>query len=524
MASSNSFVANITLLAITLISFTTSSTLLAQKGAFEEVEVTSFNPPFSEINISYFGTELPLIINDKTTFKGEKNKKITPEEIQEGTLINKLSYELIGEEYFALSIETDISADGRIKIYGLFEGFRDDKAIIDGYPVLLLPGVRLQGSKKNKCECSGLVVPNFESPLVSPGQFYVEIQGKMDEQGVINANFAELCRNGFGKPEQELLAAVNGNLTDATTGLQNIPADLKAINMSLYNGEIKVGQYSYKLTNDIKIQGYINQIGYKLLPARAKKEQANQGAVYYRFYVIDDPVPNAFAFPNGMIFIHTGLLNIIENEAQLAAVLGHEIAHVTHEHGRERYENTGLMADIGTIADVFFDKTLNKQIIQLAPSLPLDMVRSVNQLSKSITPAAVSNLMKPQTKMEAQADRVGLYYAYQAGYDIREAASFWNKMQELTSDQNFQSKITSDLMNSLKSNRLSTSNASVMTKLSVAGSDVLAKQILDTIYTSHPKAKKRAQAVNKLVGSVYVDTDWEKMKVNGDKYSNIIGK
>lgn len=519
-----SLVANTALSLLVFISFTLSDPLFAQKGEFEEVDVMSFNPPFNELTINYFGTELAVTVNTKTNFKGEKNKKIAPEEIQEGSLINKLSYELVGEEYIALSIETDISTDGRMKIYGLFEGFRDGKAIVDGYPVLLLPGVKLVGNKKNKCECSGLIVPGFENPLISPGQFYVDVRGKMDDKGVINADHAVLCRNGFGKPEQELLAAVNGNLTDVTTSLKNIPADLAAINMSLYNGEIKVGQYSYKLTSDIKIQGYINQVGHKLLPTRAKKEQANLGAVYYRFYVIEDPVPNAFAFPNGMIFINTGLLDIIENEAQLAAVLGHEIAHVTHEHGRERYENTGLVGDLGAIADVLFDKALSRQILRLAPSLPFEMVRSVNQLSKSVTPAAVSNLMKPQTKMEAQADRVGLYYAFEAGYDIREAARFWNKMQELTASQTFQSKITSDLMSSLKSNRLGNSNASVITKLSAAGADVLTKQILDTIYTSHPKAKQRAQAVNKLVGSVYVDADWGKMKVNGDKYLKMVGK
>ena len=503
----------------------TTSPVFAQKGLFEEVEVIDFKPPFAELDISYYGTEMTITINDKTNFKGQKNKKIDPKEIEEGTLINKLTYELVGEKYIALTIETDISADGSIRISGLFEGFRNGKAIIDGYPVSLLPGVNLKGSgKKDKCECKGLLVPNFKSPMVSPGRFFVAVQGKLDDQGVVNASNVELCRNNFGQPERDLLDAVNSSLTNETKPLTNIPTEIASINMKLYNGEVKVGQYSYKLADDIKLQGYINQVGYKLLPKRAKKAQLDQGTVYYRFYVIDDPVPNAFAFPNGMIFIHTGLLDIIENEAQLAAVLGHEIAHVTHEHGRERYETTGLLKNVKGIFEGLMDKSLKKKISNLAPELSDDLAASVMDLTKAITPATISNIVKPQTTMESQADRVGLFYAYQAGYDIREAARFWGKMQELTQEQSFQSKITSDLMNALNSPRLSYSDDNIITKLGAAGSDVLAKQILDTIYTSHPKAKKRARAINKLVSTVYAETMWDKMKVKGEKYVEMVTK
>lgn len=495
---------------------------MAQKGTFEDIEVSSFESPFDKLFINYYGTEMPIIINGKTKFKGEKKKKIAKEEIQEGTNITKLSYELVGENYVALAIYTDISPDGSIKINGIFEGVKNGYAIIDGYPVELTSGIRPEGNNKKKCECKGFIAPNFNTPLIQEGAFYVEVKGKLGDDGVVNADKVTLCRNNFGNPERELLAAVNGNLTDQTKPLENIPADLHSVNMNLYNGEVTVGSYSYKLTDNIKLQGYVNKVGYKLLPKRAKKEQINQGPVYYRFYVIEDPIPNAFAFPNGMIFIHTGLLEIIENEAQLAVILGHEIAHVTHEHGRERYENTGLIVDVTSLAETFFEKSLSKTVSDLAPSLSPDMINSVNQITQAITPATISNIMKPQAKMESQADRVGLYYAYQAGYDIREGPKFWEKMMQLTNDQNWQSKVTSDLVSSLKSTRLSNGSSNIFNKLSSAGADALTKQILDTIYTSHPKAKKRARDMNKLVGSIYKDTNWDKTKIKKDKYMEIL--
>lgn len=59
-----------------------------------------------------------------------------------------------------------------------------------------------------------------------------------------------------------------------------------------------------------------------------------------RVYVLDSPVQNAFACPHGHIFVHTGLLGRIRNEAQLAMILGHEITHATHRHTYQEHEHT----------------------------------------------------------------------------------------------------------------------------------------------------------------------------------------
>lgn len=506
----------------------------AQKGYYqgeeELTEVVSFEPPFTEITIMVTGIEQVFLISEKTKYTGLKGKKITADQIEEGTWVNKVSYEITGNDFVATKIDTNISSDGSIKVRGLFEGTYEGMGIVDGYPIKLLPGTMLEGDKrigrKGKCECSGMLINKFDHNLLKAGKFYVEVQGLKGDDGIISAKKILLCRNTFGRPEQELLAAVNNNFSAEVTRVPQLPTGVFDAKMGLYNGEIRVGQYGYKLADNIALQGYINQVGYRLLPKHAEEQQVVGGEVNYRFYVIEDKIPNAFAFPNGMIFIHTGLLDIIENEAQLATVLGHEIAHVTHEHGRERYETTKVIGNITGIAKGLLDRSTQVNIARLAPGLSGDVMNSLVEVSSQLTPEAISNIIKPQPKLESQADRVGLWYAYQAGYDIREAAAFWDKMQTLTGDSNFQSEILSSMVSSLQSERFAWKHfgRSPLERLGAAGTDALGKQLLDTIYTSHPKAKKRARGVDQLVGSVYADTDWSATKVKREKYEEMVGK
>ncbi len=505
------------------------SPLSAQKAFFTAVDVETFEAPFESITISVHGTLQKVKITGKTKFRGLKNKKLAPEQIEEGTTISKLSYEFEGENFVATSIDTDISADGKIKISGLFEGVIEGNiAMVDGYPIKLAPGTSIAGEKgmlkKKKCDCAGFMVPKFDHPLLPAGQFYVDVRGIQDEEGVIEAQKVTLCRNTFSKPEQQLIADANNNLTNNTSRISQVPVGVYVPPTGLHNGEIQVGKYSYPLTNNIELQGYVNKVGYSLLPEHVQQGQFEGGKVSYRFYVIDDPVPNAFAFPNGMIFVHTGLLDILENEAQLAAILGHEIAHVTHEHGRERYENLLALGKTDGLFQTFFNKSMKSQFYEMAPDLSPEIASTLVDFSNSLTPAAISNMMKPQTKMEAQADRVGLFYAFQAGYDIREAAKFWNKMEDLTATSSFQSKLSGQLIASLESDRLrmQTHGQNPLQKLGAAGAEVLAKQLLDTIYTSHPKAKKRARAVGKLVGTVYAKTDWSSLTLNKEQYQTAV--
>src|SRR2546428_11459898 len=83
-----------------------------------------------------------------------------------------------------------------------------------------------------------------------------------------------------------------------------------------------------KVYDDPMLDEYLARIGDRLTPDQVRAA----GGPGFKFGVISDPTLNAFAMPNGHIYVHTGLLSQLDNEAQLATILGHEITHVTNRH------------------------------------------------------------------------------------------------------------------------------------------------------------------------------------------------
>src|SRR4051794_38754124 len=79
--------------------------------------------------------------------------------------------------------------------------------------------------------------------------------------------------------------------------------------------------------HDSAFDGYLTEVGLSMLPAGSAPER-----VKFQFHVVRDPMANAFALPNGSIYVNSGLISLLENEDQLASVLAHEITHVTDRH------------------------------------------------------------------------------------------------------------------------------------------------------------------------------------------------
>jgi len=92
------------------------------------------------------------------------------------------------------------------------------------------------------------------------------------------------------------------------------------------------GQMQEKLDRNPTVSAYVSDLGKRLA------RHASRTAIRYKFHVLDESEPNAFALPGGRIVIHTGLLDLLENEAQLAMVLAHEIGHIEHRHGNEKLQ------------------------------------------------------------------------------------------------------------------------------------------------------------------------------------------
>ena len=90
--------------------------------------------------------------------------------------------------------------------------------------------------------------------------------------------------------------------------------------------------------NDQELQNYVQRIGDSL---SIKSHRPN---LFYRFTVLDSPDINAFALPGGYIYINRGLMAYLSSEEELAAVLGHEIGHVTARHSVRQYSQSQLMS------------------------------------------------------------------------------------------------------------------------------------------------------------------------------------
>jgi hypothetical protein len=124
--------------------------------------------------------------------------------------------------------------------------------------------------------------------------------------------------------------------------------------------------------------------------------------------------------------VHSGLVAALENEAQLATVLGHEIAHATHRHGYRGFKDTQSKQKWFGLGSMIAGLVVGSQTDSPAAGL----ITGVG--SQLALGAAVSGHGR---KLEDEADVVGLYYMVEAGYDYMEAPEVWNVFSKYTKDQ-----------------------------------------------------------------------------------------
>lgn len=134
----------------------------------------------------------------------------------------------------------------------------------------------------------------------------------------------------------------------------------------------------------------------------------------WEFNLVEDPNVNAWCMPGGKVVVYTGLLPVTENEAGLAVVLGHEIAHAIAKHGSERMTQ-GLLVELGGMG--------------LSQALTKYPEQTQNLFMKSYSAGTQYGVLLPYSRThESEADRMGLIFMAMAGYDPHEAITFWERM------------------------------------------------------------------------------------------------
>ena len=183
--------------------------------------------------------------------------------------------------------------------------------------------------------------------------------------------------------------------------------------------EVQMGLTSFeqiikksKVAADPGVNEQVTRVGRRIAEATGRTDYA------WEFKVLEDKQANAFCLPGGKVAVYTGILPITKDDAGLAAVLGHEVAHAIARHGGERVSQT-LLVQTGLAATQ----------VALSGNDP-GTVQAVTSLLGA--GASVGVLLPWSRAQESEADRLGLIFMAKAGYHPSAARDLWVRMAELS--------------------------------------------------------------------------------------------
>lgn len=151
--------------------------------------------------------------------------------------------------------------------------------------------------------------------------------------------------------------------------------------------------------SDPRLTQYVNDMGQRLV---ANSELSDYP---FTFTVLDTPLVNAFALPGGYVYVTRGIMSLVNDEAELASVIGHEIGHVTARHSAKRYNNQ-MFAGLGTAI--------------------VGAATGSDALTNSLSQGAQAYLMSYSRDQEHQSDELGIRYSSRAGFDPYAASDMLN--------------------------------------------------------------------------------------------------
>lgn len=281
----------------------------------------------------------------------------------------------------ALSIATP-AEDARVKGYAEYRSA--GAIVVEGQVVRAFAGTRLEGAAARGLDAI-------------PLGYEVDARGERQADGTILAREVEAKANGDAMFESEVLAATNEIETIWVREGRMFDPD-----------ESGAGEDIGRLADGGAHAERVRRITRRLVPPYVDFDE------HVRVHVVETDEWNAAAMGNGSIWVYTGLIDSMSDD-ELAVVLGHEIAHYTHEHSRRQAKASmwqGL-AGLGAII--------------VGEAIGTDVSRTVAGLSAAIGLTVWGSGYSRDH--EDQADRVGLRYAYEGGFDVVAGVSLWQKFR-----------------------------------------------------------------------------------------------
>lgn len=292
---------------------------------------------------------------------------------------------------------------GLISMSGAVGAEDGPRVKLDGYAefekngTLIVEGQQIVADRDTKFKGDGI-----RGLSSIPLGYEVEVEGWRQRDGHVRAKKVEAKPNGSAMYEAEVVSATNQ--------IEKVWVDAGEMYMEDGRRRESVGDI---LDSGPEVER-VRAIMLRLLPPYVDADDV-------RVHVVETKEWNASAMGNGAVWVYTGLLDDM-NDDEIAIILGHELAHYTHEHSRKGMKTSfwGQLAGVaGAVGISAIDNGAGRSAAELGASLGMSAWQSGYSRD-----------------MEDQADRVGLRYAYEGGFDVSQGPALWQKFRKKYGEQN----------------------------------------------------------------------------------------
>lgn len=280
-----------------------------------------------------------------------------------------------------------------------------------------------QKDQKKKQDKAAKAEENASKQQASREKRYQKILAFSQEKYRTDPDFKDGVDDQYREVRQrQTRAAYETNMRPSNYKLVNKDDEKLTIDDALYDNPLA--------------QDYINRVGQSLVPPSSNK--------LFAFKILQNPVPESKSYSTGTVYITTGYLALIDNEAQLAYILGHEISHIEKDHWFQ-----DILVQLGTAPYQEKNEKFATFMRALATSYAVRASQNGTN-SDSIAAASILKLLSLnesfqwETVQEDEADLEAMKYMFARNYDVREIPKLYARMKEITADPRSQTGFIAD--------------------------------------------------------------------------------